>query len=140
MPIRLPASCGTFTLLESSESSLSSAASSSLALVALADFFDFADFAAAALLPAFVDFAPLLFFAGAVALALVLVGSGAAAAVAGAGMMKAITFCRKMATTGQSGDLLTVEGMMARSATRLESAWALASAPLVGTSCKRSRS
>src|ERR1700726_2598930 len=122
MPTRLPASCVSLSLFVSSlvVSSLESSSSLSLSL-SLAVFVD---------LVVFVAFAGFAGLAVLVALGLwtFLVGAGAAAAGAGvgagagAGTISAITFCRRMATTGQSGDLPIVEGTMARSALPLRKA------------------
>jgi hypothetical protein len=51
--------------------------------------------------------------------------AGAGVAVAGAGTMKAITFCRTIATTGHSADAPTLAGKIARSALRSAIACAL---------------
>src|SRR5579862_1027273 len=124
MPMRLPASCVTLSLL------LSLVLSSSASVLSLS-------------LAVFVAFAGLAVLA-ALRLAPFLVGAGVAAAGAGvgagAGTISAITFCRRMATTGQSGDLPTVVGTMARSALPLVKASALASALSVATTCNCSRS
>src|SRR5580700_1127777 len=139
MSMRLPASCVTLSLLLSSlvvsslESSSSLSLSLSLAVLAvfvdLAVFVAFAGFAGLAVLVA-AGVAPFLAGAGAAATAGAGVGAGA-----GAGTISAITFCRKMATTGQSGDLPMVVGTMARSATPLFKACALALALSVVTTC-----
>src|SRR5580692_12183048 len=137
MPMRLPASCVTLSLLLSSlaVSSLeSSSVSVSLSLAVLAVFFAFAVLAGLAVLVA-LGVAAFLAGAGAAAAAAAGVGVGA-----GAGTISAITFCRRMATTGQSGDLPTVVGTMARSALPLVKASALASALSVATTCNSSRS
>src|SRR5580704_18092137 len=137
MPMRLPASCVTLSLLLSSlvVSSLeSSSVSASLSLAVLAVFFAFAVFAGLAVLVA-LGVAAFLAGAGAAAAAAAGVGVGA-----GAGTISAITFCRRMATTGQFGDLPTVVGTIARSALPLLKACALAMALSVVTTCNCSRS
>src|ERR1700693_4082943 len=134
MPMRLPASCVTLSLLLSLSLVLSSLESSSslslsLSLAVLAVFVDlvvfvaFAGFAGLAVLVAF-GLAP--FLAGARAAA-------ASGAGVGAGTISAITFCRRIATTGQSGDLPMVVGTMARSALPPFNACALALALSVVT-------
>src|SRR5271154_1200173 len=147
MPMRLPASCVTLSLLLSLSLVLSSLESSSSLSLSLS----------LAVLAVFVDLAVLVAFAGfaglavlvALGLATFLAGGGVAAAAAagaaagvaaGAGTISAITFCRRMATTGQSGDLPTVVGMMARSALPLLKACALALALSGVTTCNCSRS
>src|SRR5580692_2611578 len=142
MPMRLPASCVTLSLLLSSlvvsalESSSSLSLSLSLAVLAvlvdLAVFVAFAGFAGLAVLVA-LGVAP--FLAGVGAAAAAGVGAGA-----GAGTISAITFCRRMATTGQSGDLPIVDGTMARSALPLRKASSPALALSVATTCSCSRS
>src|SRR5580704_13989563 len=133
MPMRLPASCVTLSLLLSLSLVLSSSESSvsvslSLSLAVLAGFVGLAVLVALGLAP---------FLAGAGVAAAAGAGVGVAA---GAGTISAITFCRRMATTGQSGDLPTVVGTMARSALPLFKACALALALSVATSCNCSRS
>src|SRR6202045_1948350 len=121
MPMRLPASCVTLSLLLSS-------------LVVLSVFFVFAVFAGLAVL---VALGVAAFLAGADAAAAAGAGVGAGA---GAGTISAITFCRRMATTGQSGDLTIVDGTMARSALPLRKASSPALALSVATTCSCSRS
>src|SRR5580700_2124973 len=141
MPMLLPASCVTLSVLLSlslvlSSSESSSSLSLSLALVVLAVF---VAFVALAVFVAFAGLAVLV----ALGVAAFLAGAGAAAAAAagvGVGTISAITFCRRMATTGQSGDLPIVVGTMARSALPLLKACALASALSVVTTCNCSRS
>src|SRR5580704_6830298 len=144
MPMRLPASCVTLSLLLSSlvvsslESSSSLSLSLSLAVLAvfvdLAVFVAFAGFAGLAVL---VALGVAAFLAGADAAAAAAAGVGVGA---GAGTISAITFCRRMATTGQFGDLPTVVGTIARSALPLLKACALAVALSVVTTCNCSRS
>src|SRR6202051_3447569 len=139
MPMRLPASCVTLSLLLSSlvVSSLESSSSLSLSLslavlavlVALVVLVAFAGFAGLAVLAA-LGAATFLAGAGAAAAAGAGVGAGA-----GAGTISAITFCRRMATTGQSGDLPIVDGTMARSALPLRKASSPALALSVATTC-----
>src|SRR5581483_8294495 len=135
IPMRLPARSVILTLESSDDLSESSESSSlsSFDLDALALFFfpepdlPEPDFAFAFLPP----------LAGAAAgLAATLAVAGAAAAGAGdggAGTTKAITFCRRMATTGQSGESPTVVGSTARSAWPVAIACAVAAPPSVGT-------
>src|SRR5580704_7943221 len=136
MPMRLPASCVTLSLLlsslvvsslESSSLSLSLSLAVLAVLVALVVFVAFAGFAGLAGLVA-LGVAP--FLAGAGAAAAAGVGAGA-----GGGTISAITFCRRMATTGQSGDLPIVDGTMARSALPLRKASSPALALSVATTC-----
>src|SRR5580693_7569491 len=146
MPMRLPASCVTLSVLLSlslvlSSSESSSSLSLSLSLVVLAVFVAFvalAVFVAFAGLAVLVALGVAAFLAGAGTAAAA--GAGVAAGGAGAGTISAITFCRRIATTGQSGDLPMVVGMMARSALPLFKACALASALSVVTTCNCSRS
>src|SRR6202158_2205794 len=119
MPTRLPVSCVTLNLLASlvlSSSVLSVSLSASLVFAGLAGFAGLAVF---------------VFLVGAAA------GGGAGG---GAGTISAMTFCRRIAITGQSGDLPTVVGTIARSAPRLLKACALALALSVATSTSLSRS
>src|SRR5580698_1084852 len=141
IPTRLPARSVILVLgLESSDALSESSESSSLSssdLDALAFFFfpepdlpelDFASSAAFAFLPplAGAGLAAALAFAGAVA-------AGEAGGGGGAGTIKAMTFCRRIATTGQSGESPTVVGNTARSAWPVAIAFAVAAPPSVGT-------
>src|ERR1700722_18895149 len=132
MPMRLPASCVTLSLLLSlvlSSSESSSSLSLSLFLAILVVFGAVAGFAGLAVLVA-LGAAPFLAGAGAAAAAGAGVGAGA-----GAGTISAITFWRRMATTGQSGDLPIVDGTMARSALPFRKASSPALALSVATTC-----
>src|ERR1700724_2421580 len=137
MPMRLPASCGTLSLLlcwvlsssESSSSSLSLSLSLAVFAVFVAGAGAGAGWVGLAALVAFGD-APFLAGVGAAAAAGAGVGPGA-----GAGTISATTFCRRMATTGQSGDLPIVDGTMARSALPLRKASSPALALSVATTC-----